>query len=161
MASLTDILLDAFTVPAENPTVEGVAAQLRDLRVFKREVADTEAKLVTFLADILPGGGLGVPGVGLVEAKKSASKKRTDGRRLALVVAARLADEVVDRETGEIPPLSVVCQRVAEELVVTAGLDNESHAWRSGELKKRGIDVAKFVETEGGKTNILITEGAA
>lgn len=157
---LAEFLEEHFAI-GDEPTVTSVAAALDDLRSFKRELNARESELEAFLADILPGGGLAIPGVGLVEVKTGASKKRTDGRRLAQLVAARLSDELVDKETGEVPPLGVVCGRVAEELIVTAGLDNASHNWRSGELKRRGIEVGKYVESEGGKTSVVITKGAA
>lgn len=158
---MTTIDLSTFEVD-DSVTLTSAAEKLKALRKLKEEtLKPLEATLVAFLVDVLPGGGMHIGSLGFYEGHRGKSKTRTDGKRLAHVVAARTADEVVDPETGEYPPLGVVCAKVADELMACAGIDNASHSWRSGELKKRGITLSQFTTSEPGNPSVVIRETGA
>lgn len=99
-----------------------------------------------------------VPGAGqaIIEAK---GKSVTKGAHLARVVAARMADRAVDRETGEVLPPAALCQLVADELVVVFGLDNASASFRAGELKKRDLVRGHFEEWADGEPKVRFVPG--
>lgn len=78
--------------------------------------------------------------------------KRTkwDGTGLRSVLAAQVADEVVDRSTGEVPPLATVTARAMEVVAECAGLNVPSASWRVTPLKARGINPSLFCEYVAG-----------
>lgn len=96
------------------------------------------------------------PGVGVLEATWSGGNAAWQGKRLALVVAAQVADESGRRDadplTGEIPdpmPPGVLAEHVALAIVACAGLDAASKTWRKKDLRARGIDPDEYVEVSG------------
>ena len=78
---------------------------------------------------------------------------RWDGRATARRVAAQCADEVVHPETGEIPPLGVIVQHVADAIVDCAGL-TPSKQWRKTSLHDRNISLAELVTTPEGTPSV-------
>ncbi len=138
-------------------SVQEAAKRLADLRQQKADLAMLESELVTYLARHLPPGGGEVEGVGFLEVKRGAERKRWDGQRLLSVLIARGADEYgFDKETGEVVPIAVLAQRLAEDLAECAGLDRESHGWRATQLKKRRLDPDQFCTKEGSKVSVII-----
>lgn len=77
-----------------------------------------------------------------------------DHEGLRAVLAAQVADEMVDRATGEVPPLGVIVARAMEALAETFGI-TPSAAWRSGALKARGIDPSAFCNYKPGKATTV------
>lgn len=108
----------------------------------KGAVAAVDLRLLEVLE---PGQACTVAGVGKV-AHGFTSKARHQGGRLARVIAARVADTAVDVETGEVIPPAVLCERTADELVAVFGLDNASHEFRAGEVKKRRLVPGHYTE---------------
>lgn len=99
-----------------------------------------------------------VPGVGTIAPSKSGGATRWDGPALASKLAARVADEGYDSETGSMKPLGVVCNEVAQELVACAGLDTQSQTWRAGALEERNIDPDTYRDKSGGTPSVRFTD---
>jgi hypothetical protein len=97
-----------------------------------------------------------VEGVGVLEKVTTSSTVTWDGERVAYVVAAQVADDAVDRETGEIKPPGVIAHEVASALIECAGLDAGSKQWRKGALRERGIDPDSFSERRGGRPGVRL-----
>lgn len=101
------------------------------------------------LLAVLPyGAEVPVSDVGTVTVKKGAPKVTYDNRLLVSRLAARLADEAVDRATGEFPPVAVIAERVAMGVAAAAGGLAPSKRWGSTELKKHGMNPGDFEDAE-------------
>lgn len=107
-----------------------------------------------------PGQVVQVPGAGQAR-HEVASKKRHHGDRLALRLAARVADEAYDRETGERLPPAVLCERTALELVAVFGLANTSQQFRAGQVKQRGMKPGEFIDYADGEATVRFVGGVA
>ena len=91
-------------------------------------------------------------GLPKLQLTRTATKKEWDGKRAAAAVAAQCADEAVDRTTGEVMPLGVFANHVAQTIVECAGL-TPSKGWRKETLRARGLDPDTFhTEQEGRQT---------
>jgi hypothetical protein len=77
-------------------------------------------------------------------------RSRWDGRRLCHVVAARVSDQPVDLETGEVLPPAALAAKVTDELIEVAGLDRPSHGFRSSSIRARGLQPGDFSDYEPG-----------
>lgn len=84
---------------------------------------------------------------------RSGASPQWNGRETARRVAAQVADEVYDRDTGEVPPLGVVCATVADAIVDCAGL-TPSKAWRKDSLRARHIDLDGLVKNRAGTLTV-------
>lgn len=85
-------------------------------------------------------------------------KKRYDHARIVSTLAARMADELTDRETGERAPLAVVCETVAREMANATGATAPSFTgWRAGVLKSHGMNVHSYCDHEDGTPKLLFT----
>lgn len=97
-------------------------------------------------------------GVGVLELCRAGKTTRWEGPRLAHHLAARVADEGVDRESGETLPLGVLCERVADVIVDAAGLDAASKAWRKTSVERYGLDPGEFSESSGGTLSVRFVD---
>lgn len=119
-----------------------ILGQLADLATqTKGAVGTIEQRLLTLLD---PGEVVSVPGSGQVIVETN-GKKITKGAHLARVIAARVADTPCNADGEPLPP-AVLCEKVADEMVIVFGLDNQSASFRSGELKKRDLRTGEFQE---------------
>lgn len=97
------------------------------------------------LAEHPMGGELELEGIGTLRISKGSRRPQRDNDRICSALAARLADEVIDRDTGEVPPVSVIADRVAREVAEAAGALTPSYTgWRKGAMKAHGIDLDEF-----------------
>jgi hypothetical protein len=93
-----------------------------------------------------------------VEVYRARGKTETHGRLLARTLAARVSDQAVDRETGEIRPPSQLCQLCADEVVDVFGLDTASTSFRSTELKKRNLRAKDYRDVEDWIPKVRFTQ---
>lgn len=103
-----------------------------------------------------------ITSVGTLSRVGGGERKRYDQTRLVSALAARIADTIVDRETGEMPPLGAICQSVASEVAsATGALAPSFTGWRSTVLKKHGLPAAAFSSWEpGGSPKVLLDRRA-
>lgn len=153
-ANLEDLalFLDGATEIVETFEVEEcveLRARLDDLATQTRAaVTSVDHRLLTLL-DV--GQSCSTPnGQVVVEAR---GKQRTYGTRLALRLAARVADTPADADGQMLPP-AVLTAKTAEELVAVFALDNASATFRSTELKSRGLRAGEFRSYEDGSPRI-------
>lgn len=119
-----------------------------------QQLAMVVANLKSLMAKQMPfGEDVEVQGAGLLTYSRRSGSKVWKWSALLPVLAAQIADEVFDQETGEIPPLAIVCERAMTRLGDVIGL-TPSKQGRTGELEKRHIDVKKYVVTEGGEPSV-------
>lgn len=97
------------------------------------------------LALLAYGGEVTVGDVGTMTVKTPSPKVRYDNPRLLSVLAARVSDKVVDPLTGEIPPLAVIVEQVAQQVAAATGTGVPSFTgWRTGVLMQHGIDRSDY-----------------
>lgn len=98
------------------------------------------------------GQSLAVPGYGQVVVEQR-GKQTTNGTRLALRLAARVADTPCTPDGEALPP-AVLCSKTAEEIVKVFALDTASTSFRSGELKSRGLRSSEFRDFADGEPKV-------
>lgn len=137
--------------------VEVLTAQVKTMAHNRRILADAENRLVELIGLLLDGGKVPVTGIGRVRVS-STPKKRYDGPMILSALSARIADEVVDPTTGEIPPLAAICGQVATAVAkATGSLTPSFTGWRKGVLEEHGIDLPRYVtDTEAGTPRLVI-----
>lgn len=119
-----------------------------------QQLAQVISMLKATIAKRLPyGEDVTVEGVGVLRYASSGGKTTWDWPGLVPVLAAQIADEVFDRETGEVPPLAVVCERAIDAFGDIVGL-TPSKSGRKTALKSRGIDPKKFVTTTDAEPSV-------
>lgn len=94
-----------------------------------------------------------VPGVGVLTYSSSGGKTTWDWPALVPVIAAQVADEVVDPATGVVPPVAVICERGMDALGDVIGL-TPSKQGRKNKLKDRGLDVKRYVTTTDAEPSV-------
>lgn len=110
-----------------------------------QRLADVRDRLGAILAKRVPyRRTLTFDGLGVLGATKKGKTYDWDGTRIAAVVAAQVADEVVDPATGEVPPVGAIAHAAAMAVVECAGLDAPSKSWRSTSLGQRGIEADDY-----------------
>lgn len=99
----------------------------------------------------------GVVFEGLPPLKCTLTNAKTiwDGPRAASLIAARCADQAVNRTTGEVMPVGAITQMVAEELDACMGF-TPGKAWRKEALRSRlGEKLAgNLFDVEGGRATV-------
>lgn len=107
---------------------------------------------------------LHIEGLPPLVVDRGGSYENVDGVRIASLLAARVADEPVDLETGEILPPSLIAAKVASELVECFSLNSPSVAKRvkSTALKARGLSKADFsTYAQGERANVKFVSPTA
>jgi hypothetical protein len=84
--------------------------------------------------------------------------KRYDNDRILSALAGRVADEVVDRESGDVPPVAVIVERVANEVARATGCLTASYTgWRKGVMDGHGLSLEGFrVESARGALKVVV-----
>lgn len=125
---------------------EEVAAAILTMRAVKDELTEAERRYTLALDGMLARGEV-ITVRGKDWRVSASANVRHDVERVCSVLAARVADEVVDADTGEVPPVAVIAEKVARATAAATGALTPSAKWRSGALKDHGIDLSDF-ETE-------------
>ena len=120
---------------------EDIVADVKTIR------DDVQRKLV----ELLPKEGEYVDGVGQLVKRSGWKRANWEGRALAHVVAARAAEE-----PPEDAPRGAVAGAVADAIISCSGLDNGSHSWRQGELKRRNIDPGQYCEWSASSPSVQL-----
>lgn len=95
---------------------------------------------------------------GLPPLRRSEGNKRKDWR--GALAASDVTKATIGKlmeahaETGESPALLDAVEAVRDALVRCGGLDNKSHAWRSGELAKLELSANDYAEWERGTPSV-------
>lgn len=122
-----------------------------------QQLAVVVASLKARLAAQMPyGEDVTVPGVGTLTYANSGGSTKWNWPRLVPVLAAQIADEVFDRETGEIPPLAVVCERAINAFGEIVSL-TPSKKGKTTALEARGLDPKQFVTTTDAEPSVRFT----
>lgn len=95
-----------------------------------------------------------VPGAGILKRATAGGSYAYEGGRIARTIASRVADEAFDQTTGEMLPLGVICERVAQRIIDAAGLDRQSQTWRRGVLEALGLDPADYSDKRAGRSSV-------
>ena len=103
-------------------------------------------------------GAVVVDGAGVLELCSVGAKDVWEGPLLVKTIAARLADEATDRETGEIMPPGVLAEKVATAIIDVAGLDTKSQTFRKGKVTSYGLLPGDYVERESGRLSVRFTD---
>ena len=112
-----------------------------------RQLAVVIAGLKRQMAGQIPfGEQVEIDGLGVLTYASSGGSTKWNWSALKPVLAAQIADEVFDRETGEIPPLAVVCERAINAFAEIVSL-TPSKKGKTTEIAKRGLDPKEFVTT--------------
>ncbi|MFA9269211.1 MAG: hypothetical protein ACEQSX_00415 [Baekduiaceae bacterium] len=137
-------------VPLREPGIAIGHAVLRTIEHQRKQMQAVELRIRHLLDVLHDKRTIAVPGIGSVRINNT-PKKRYEGDLLLSRLAARVSDEVVDRESGEVPPLAVICEKVARATAeATGSLTPSFVGWRVGELKKHGIDLKDYEYEERG-----------
>lgn len=126
-----------------------------DLAAIKHLAGQLMDRLLTGLRDDLPEWEMTMEGVGTFTKSNGSKTVRSDGKRLAHVVAARTADAAIDLETGQVPPAAVVAGQVADELVSVFGLDAPSKKFKRTEVRRRGLNPDTYSDSEDGTPTVI------
>lgn len=163
LAALEGLLAPAYDLQGEHrvalrePAIAQAHATLKVIEHQRKQAQAVEGRLRLLLDALHDKRTIAVPGLGKLKVNNP-PKKRYDNDRLLSVLAARVSDEVHDRATGEIPPLAVVCEKVARATAEACGALTPSYAgWRVGVMKEHGIDL-KDHEIEERGTNPKVVE---
>lgn len=106
---------------------------------------------------VQPGQTVTVPGCGQVSVEAK-GKQTTDGTKLALRLAARVADTPCNEDGEPLPP-SELCRLTAEELVAVFAINTPSTRFRSGEVKARGLRPGEFSSWADGEPRVKFMAG--
>lgn len=149
-------------VPLREEGIAKVHAVLKTIEHQRKQAQAVEGRLKLLLDVLHDHRTVEVPGVGRMRINNP-PKKRYDGDKLLSRLAARISDEVFDKETGEVPPLAVVCEKVARATAQATGSLTPSFAgWRVGALKEHGIDLADYeYEERGTAPKVVEVKGKA
>lgn len=125
---------------------EPMVSTILTVRILRDELAEVERRITQAIeASTVRGQLIECRGK---DWKLGASPKvRYDVRRVVSALAARLADEVVDQESGEVPPVGVIAETVATAVAEATGSLAPSAKWNKTPLAQHGIDLDAF-ETE-------------
>lgn len=155
------ILDEALRADDESrPTFEDLAGVLKRLdqsgKGLTQQLAIVRDRVRSACAKCFPRrpGPIVVEHVGTLDRCLTGATTDWEGKQLALVVAARVADECVDPESGEVLPVGVICEKVALAIVACAGLDAASKQWRKTDLGRFGIDPKSYSTTRGGQSSV-------
>lgn len=132
-----------------------LAATIAALDHVKALCDNITGRLTPVLGQMLQGACLAV-GDRTAKVSTRPPTPRYDNRLIVSAIAARCADEVVDRETGETPPLGIVAGYVAERMAACTGSGTPGfRSWVKGPkgLAFHGLDIDDFrVESEPSHT---------
>lgn len=92
------------------------ARELVRTRGLLRELQQTESLLVRQVATLMPQWQHTIEGVGTLKKHQAKDSERWDIDRLLPIIAARTADEAVDRETGELIPIGALAELVGRRI---------------------------------------------
>lgn len=130
-------------------------ALLGDLQDRRTHLAQLAALQEARAARVMPADT--VEGPGFVAVRRGgAARKAWDHAALESLVAARVADEVVDPATGEAVPRHLVDELV--QLVLAA---RTRGPWSTRGLRRLGIDPDAHAAVEYGRHTVVVTRGAA
>jgi len=148
LAALEVVLLDDL-VDDPPARMEALAALLVAMADYRRQWQTLENGIEQVLVTLVPPGEAPeVPGLGVLQVRRTGTRVRYDNEMLTAALAARVADEVVDRTTGEVPPLGVVAEHVARAVAeATGALAPSFSGWRKGAALAHGLTVDDY-ETE-------------
>jgi hypothetical protein len=138
-----------------NPSVEESCDALLQLNLAKRDVSVAYDSLATYVAHLMDEAkkkDMSLNGGAQIERKVAYDRKGWRHKDLALDVAHRLSQSVVDMDTGEV----VMSQ---EELVVKLLDYVQPSYWRVGELGKIGINADNYCETGEPKVSLIVRKG--
>lgn len=147
--TIRELLMDYFDL-SEPMSVNDRAGLMRACIDLLADLNMVRSELSASLAADLETDQQTTPYGTLVRSSGS-KRKNWDGRRLAYTVAAQTQFANDDDEPLE--PDEIVTN-VTEALVLCGGLDNSSHSWRAGELKKREINPNQFCEWQEGTPSV-------
>lgn len=155
-------LQDEPRVPLREAGIGQTHAVLKTVEHLRKQAQAVEGRLKLLLDVLHDKRTVAVPGLGSLKVNNP-PKKRYDGDLLLSRLAARVSDEVFDRETGEVPPLPVVCEKVARATAEATGSLTPSFAgWRVGALAQHGIDLKDFeYEERGTAPKVVEVKGKA
>lgn len=163
LAALEAVLAPAYDLQDEHRVAmreDGIAQAHAVLKVaehHRKQWQALEGRLRLLLDVLHDNRVVAVPGLGSMKVN-NLPKKRYDNDRLLSLLAARVSDEVYDKESGEIPPLAVICEKVARATAEATGALTPAYAgWRVKAFKKHGIDL-KDHEIEERGTNPKVVE---
>jgi hypothetical protein len=134
--------------------VAGIAALLSTLRRCRTTLGFIESEAEGALARVMPEKIVIIDGVGVLERRSGKKRTAWDHRRVAFLLAARVADRRVDPDTGEVMPPGVLAGAVTEEILGCAGISY----WRVGALRDRNLDPSDYCEENPGRPSVQIRE---
>ena len=118
-----------------------------------KQLATVTAEVKRQIAGRLPFGEQVETSSGVLKYSGSGGSVSWDWPKLKPVLAAQIADEVFDRETGEIPPLAVVCERAINAFGDIVSL-TASKRGKTSALEARGLKVKDYVTTTGAEPSV-------
>lgn len=107
------------------------------------DVQDAVVERLDYLADPVPVAGA------TVEIKGAAPRKKWDHDALINDVSKRIMQASVDLDTGEV---TMTTRQMIEAALKCAGVSY----WKSGELKKLGLEIDEYCEVGDSKKSLVI-----
>lgn len=140
---------------AEAGDWEALVRGLVPLQAMMRELRDLEAAVKQAAAECLPEKRVTVEGVGTVERRAAAQRKRWDSGELLRRLVFR---SLVDEATGEMLAGDALDAAERVHAVVTDVLPiTPSLGWRVGALRARGVDPDEWCEVTYGRPTVQVT----
>lgn len=147
--ALNDLSEAAERHQGDTETLAYMLATLREIRAgWSLAEMEVEAKL----ADAMGGNVMVIPGVGVLERRKSKSRKNWDHTAVASWLAARVADKPFSQTTGEKLDTNELCDEVAREILECAGVSY----WKVSALKQRDCDAGKYCEETEARVTVTV-----
>ena len=133
---------------------EALIELLVEVREWRRQLGDLEREIEGAAIEHLPARKVDVVGVGVVELRTGAKRKKWDSEAL---VSRLVRDALYDPATGEARHASVAESVDAAVAAVTACAPfTGSMGWRAGALRDHGIDPDEWCESAPGRKTIQI-----
>jgi len=130
---------------------EDTAEALRSLRAVVAGLRMIDDDLADRLADVVSYGDTSFGDRRVTKRRGSIRKAWDHDAIIPRLVAQALDERRIDRETGEV--LETEASAVVRVLKEGAGISY----WRTGVLKKRGLDPDEYCSTEAGRTRIEVS----
>jgi hypothetical protein len=139
---------------SDDTVPESIVAAILTVKQIRQELDEVERRFMIALDDRADRGTVfHVRGKNWVHGANPTT--RYDVRAVCSALAARVADEVVDRETGEIPPIGVIAEKVAFEVAQATGGLAPSATWQKEALARHGLERDRYVtERSWGKLSV-------
>lgn len=119
-----------------------------------RSLAIVIAGLKSQMASQMPyGQDVEVEGVGVLTYSSTGGSTKWNWSGIVPLLAAQVADEVVDPVDGSVPPRHAICEQAMHALGEVVSL-TPSKSGKKGALKARNIDPAEYVTTTDSEPSV-------